>query len=230
MTKNHLYKTIYWIVVSVLIAFLLINSFKGFWNSWLVALLFLIAVLFVKYGIKKVQSFSKTKKYLRYFLLAVGSLYWVYLSITLAYWYILELKAYQLEQILINPIFIWIIIGFFVGLEYFLFKYKEKPVLEKVKIYSNRKKTILVIDELAYIESRGDFTIAVLIDGSEFKNLINISTWENRLDRFLRVHRSFLVNPDKSILQGNEVVVNGKWKIPISRSYKERVVTYFNNL
>jgi len=228
MAGNHLYKLAYWTVVSFLIAFLLVNSLPGFWNAWLVALLFLVAVLIVKYGIEKVRTLGGWKKYLRYFLLAIVSLYWVYVSITLAYWYFLELNATNLDQMLINPVFIWIVIGFFVGMEYFLFKNKGKPDLEKVTIYSSRKKTVLLIKNLAYIESRGDFTIAVLYDGSQYKNQVNISSWDIKLNNFIRVHRSFLVNPTNSVLQGNEVIINSEWKIPVSRGYKQKVQDLFS--
>ncbi|MBT8394809.1 MAG: LytTR family transcriptional regulator [Flavobacteriaceae bacterium] len=230
MTRDHIYKLVYWIIASFLIAFLLLNSLPGFWNTWLVALLFLVAVLIVKYGIEKVRSLGNVKRYLRYFLLAIVSLYWVYLSISLAYWYILELNSSSLEQIIINPVFIWIVIGFFVGVEYLLFRKKEKPDLENVTIYSNRKKTILVVENIAYIESRGYFTIAVLFDGSEYKNQVNISSWDNKLTNFIRVHRSFLVNPTNSVFQGDEIIINSEWKIPVSRGYKQKVLKVFSKL
>ena len=80
---------------------------------------------------------------------------------------------------------------------------------------------------MTYIESRGNFTLAVLLDGSHYKNTIRISEWEQKLDKFIRIHRSFLVNPDISVLNGNEVIVNSEINLPVSRSYKEKVTDYF---
>lgn len=229
MAKGQILKIIYWLVASVLIAILLENSIPNFWNAWLIALFFLPAALIVKFGMEKLKPLKGFKKVSRYFLIAVISLYWGYLAVTVAYWYFLELKSDSLEKILINPIFIWVIIGFFVLLEYKIFKRPDNEEIKTITIYSNRKKTTIKIDNLAYIESRADFTLALLIDGSEYKNSCRISEWEQKLNGFLRIHRSFLVNPDFSTLNGNELVVNAQWYLPISRSYKQRVEDYFND-
>jgi LytTr DNA-binding domain len=229
MTKHQFFKIIYWIMVSVMIAILLQNSIPYFWNAWLIALFFLPAALIVKFGIDKTRSLNGFKKLVRYFFIAVISLYWGYVAVTVAYWYFLELKADSLEKILINPLFIWVIIGFFVLLEYIIFKGPNKGENKTITIYSDRKRTTIKINNLAYIESRADFTLAILIDGSEYKNTIRISEWEQKLNGFLRVHRSFLVNPDFSTINGNVVIVNAQWHLPISRSYKQKVMDYFNN-
>lgn len=230
MKKNQFLKIGYWLAASLLIALLLQNSIPLFWNAWLIALFILPAAFIVKYGIENIKTFKGIKKWLRYFFLAIVSLYWGYIAITIAYWYFLELKADSLEKILINPIFIWIIIGFFVLLDYVLFKKVNQDETEVVSLYSNRKKTIIQVKNIAYIESRGDFTMAILKDGSQYKNAIKISEWERKLKSFLRIHRSFLVNTNLTTLKGNEVIVNAKWTLPISRSYKKEVVRHFNNL
>ena len=165
---------------------------------------------------------------MRYFLITIISLYWGYLAVAIAYWYFLELRSDTIEKILINPIFIWIIIGFFVLLEFMIFKRSINEEMKTITIYSNRKKTTIKINNLAYIESRADFTLAILIDGSEYKNTCRISEWEQKLNGFIRIHRSFLVNPDVSTINGNEVIVNAQWSLPISRSYKQKVMDYFN--
>ena len=165
---------------------------------------------------------------MRFFFLAVISLYWGYIAITIAYWYFLELKGGSLDKIVINPIFIWLIIGFFVLLDYVLFKSFKQTEDTVVTIYSNRKKTIIQIKNIAYIESKGDFTLVWLQDGSQLKNAIKISEWQHRLTHFRRIHRSFLINTDFATMQGNEVLINAQWKLPISRSYKKEVLAYFD--
>tara|TARA_R110002049_G_scaffold293731_2_gene478999 strand:- start:51371 stop:52072 length:702 start_codon:yes stop_codon:yes gene_type:complete len=230
MDRNDFFKIIYWLAVSFLIALLLQNSIPSFWNAWPIALFLLPAALMVKYGINTAKNFKGFSKWLRYFFIAILSLYWGYIAITIAYWCFLELKADSLEKILINPIFIWMIIGFFVLLEHAFFKTHNKTKNETIIIYSDRKKTVIKINNLAYIESRGNFTLAILEDGSSYKNNIRISEWESRLKGFVRIHRSFLVNPKCATLQGNEVVVNAKWSLPISRTYKEKVIDYFENM
>jgi len=230
MTKKQFYKIIYWIIASVLIAILLQSSIPYFWNAWLIALFFLPAALIVKFGIDIIKPLKGFRKLLRYFFIAVISLYWGYVAIIAAYWYFLSLKADSLEKILINPLFIWIIIGFFVLLEHIVFKTSNKEENKTVTIYSNRKRATIKISNLAYIESRANFTLAFLIDGSEYKNMIRISEWEQKLKGFIRIHRSFLINPDFSTIKGNEVIIDAKWHLPISRSYKQRVFDYFNTV
>ncbi len=216
-------------MASFLLAILLQNSIPYFWNAWLIALFFLPIAFLVKYGLYKIKPLIGFKKWIRYFFIAIISLYWGYIAITLAYWYFLELKSNSIEKTLLNPIFIWIIIGFFILLEQVIFKQNKNIKKETISIFSDRKKTIIKIDALAYIESRGDFTLAILIDGSQYKNSIRISEWEQKLQGFLRVHRSFLVNPDFSTLKGNEVIVNAEWALPISRSCKQQVANYFKS-
>jgi len=228
MTNIQFLKIIYWILASILIAFLLLASIHNYWNALLISLFLMPAALMVKYGIENAKLFTGFKRWLRYFFVALVSLYWGYIAITLVYWYFLELKAESLDKILINPIFIWILIGFFVAVEYLIFKKTNNKKAETILIYSERKKTVISKTNLAFIESRGDFTTAILIDGSEYKNAIKISKWETRLPDFIRIHRSFLVNPDYATLKGNEIVVHGKWNLPISRSYKPSVHRYFN--
>ncbi|MEL0455103.1 LytTR family DNA-binding domain-containing protein [Flavobacteriaceae bacterium SZ-1-7] len=229
MIKGQIFKLIYWVTASFLIAFLLQNSIPFFWDAWLIALFLLPAAFIVKFGIAKTKHFKGVKKWLRYLFLAVISLYWGYVAITITYWYFLELKADALEKILINPFFIWMIIGFFILLEYILFKKSDSAVKETISIYSDRKRTIIQVSNLAYVESRGDFTLAVLKDGSQYKNNIKISEWEQKLNSFVRIHRSFLVNPDLATLNGNEIVINAECSLPISRSYKKQVEAYFKN-
>lgn len=187
------------------------------------------AAFIVIYGIEKYKNLKGLVKWIRYFFLAIISLYWGYLAITIAYWYFLELNAEGLDKVLVNPIFIWMVIGFFVLLEFILFRKMEKKEsqLETITIYSDRKKTTLQKNYIAYVESRGDFTLVMMKDGNELKNNVKISEWEFKLDHFLRIHRSFLINPTKSIFKGSEVIVNGEWPLPVSRSYKPKVKDYF---
>lgn len=228
MNKRQLLNALYWIVASLLMAILLRDSLPSFWNAWLIALFLLPAALVVKFGVEKTKTLPPIKKGIRYFFLAVLSLFWGYLALLIAYWYILELNAGTIEKTVINPFFIWILIGFFVLLEKVLFKTTEQTEKETISIFSNRKKTVILIQHLAYIESRGDFTIAILTDGTAYKNTIKISEWSQKLESFLRIHRAFLVNPNMATLSGNEIIIDSKTTLPISRTYKRKVEAYFN--
>lgn len=213
-------------MASVAIATLLLNSIGNFWDAWLLALFLLSAAIFVKYSFHSIRSMSGYKKWIRILLIAVVSLYWSYLAIVIAYWYFLELKGGVMEAMLINPVFIWMIVGFLVLLEFQIFNRRGKPSKETISIFSNRKKTVLQIDQIAYVESRSHFTIVVLLNGDILKNNTTITEWEQKLKGFLRIHRSFLVNPDKMVLNGNEVIVNSIHNLPVSRKYKQEVMAF----
>ncbi len=220
---------IYWFCATILIALLFKTSFASFWEAWLVSLLFILPALLIKFSWPKIKPLPKSKRVLRLFYLAVSSLYFCYLALTIAYWYFLELKGGQMEQVFLNPVLVWIILGFFVGLETYLFPSKDQSMNKTITIFSNRKNTTLLVDEIMYIESRNDFTIVMLSNDQEIINKITISSWANKLPNFIRVHRSFLINPNSAFLHGNEIIISSKWYIPISRSYKADVYNYFKN-
>ncbi|MFD1316476.1 LytTR family transcriptional regulator DNA-binding domain-containing protein [Namhaeicola litoreus] len=227
MKFNSLYQVIYWFCTSLLIALLFKTSFTSFWEAWLVSLFFIPPALLIKFSWPKIKPLPKLKRVLRTFYLAVFSLYFCYLAITLAYWYFLELRGGQMEKVFLNPVLVWIILGFFVGLDAYLFVSQNTSNSESITIFSDRKKTNLLKNDILFVESRNEFTLVILSNGQEIKNNVKISSWENKLPHFLRVHRSFLINPLVAVLNGNEIIIHSKYNIPISRSYKKTVIDFF---
>lgn len=228
MLTKHLLKILYWFCFTLMIAFLFKSSFHKFWQAWITASMLLPSVVVVKYGL---EQGSKQKRALSravlYFFYGIFCLYLSYMAILAAYWYFLELDSQAFNFMIVNPVFIWISIGFFVFLEQLVFKTPVEEESKTVTIFSERKKTVLQIDQITYVESRGDFTVAHLNTGESFKNSVKISQWEQRLPEFLRIHRSFLVNPQKAALHGSKVRVGIDDDLPVSRGYKTRVEAFF---
>ena len=186
------------------------------------------SVVVLQYGLESSSKEAlKLKKGISLFFWAVFCLYLSYLAIIGAYWYFLELRAETLDLIMVNPVFIWICLGFFVVLEQRLFKKEINEEQESVTIFSNRKKTILKVSQIIFVESRGDFTLVHMDNGDIFRNNVKISQWQNRLDGFLRIHRSFLINPVKATIHGSLIRTSSNTDLPISRGYKKTVVDYF---
>ena len=226
---KHLFKIAFYLGFTLLMAILLSGSFPSFGEAWLTALFLLPALILLQLGLQRSKKLaSPLKRSVWIFFWAVLALDASYLALLFSYWYFLELHPEQFQMILVNPVFIWVTLGFFAGLESFLFKEDPGEEPRTISIYSNRKKTVLEIDQIAYVESRGDFTLVFLKDGSEYKNMVKISNWQQHLDHFLRIHRSFLVNPDISVLHGSSVIVHSKWELPVSRGYKKQVQSYFS--
>ncbi|MFG6428732.1 LytR/AlgR family response regulator transcription factor [Roseateles sp. LYH14W] len=106
------------------------------------------------------------------------------------------------------------------------------PRLTRVLVKDGEGMQVLLVDDIAYIESQAD-QVAFHAHGREHLKTQRISELEAQLDpaRFVRVHRSFIIN--LAALQGLEKtdsdaylarMKNGK-RIPISRSGYERLRT-----
>jgi hypothetical protein len=228
MQLKQIYRAAYWFGFTVLMAALMASSYPTFFKAWITALFFLPSVVALQYGWERsMEADPGPRRVIRVIFWALLTVYLSYMALLGSYWYFLELQPDQFDLTLVNPVFIWTTLGFFVGLEWFLFKKGPPKESESITIFSNRKKTVLEINRIAYVESRGDFTVAFLSDGSEYKNNVKITQWQERLDGFLRIHRSFLVNPEMAVLHGSAVTVNGKWELPVSRGHKKKVDDFF---
>ena len=106
------------------------------------------------------------------------------------------------------------------------------PRLTRVLVKDGDGMQVLLVDDIAYIESQAD-QVSFHAHGREHLKTQRISELEAQLDpaRFVRVHRSFIIN--LAALQGLEKtdsdaymarMKNGK-RIPISRSGYERLRT-----
>lgn len=93
-------------------------------------------------------------------------------------------------------------------------------------VRSNRQTSRIRFDELLYIESLADYIQFHLENGTQVTSKEKISHMEKYLpDGFLRIHRSFIVNRSKISTFSREYVIIGEKELPISRSYKQEVVS-----
>jgi len=92
-------------------------------------------------------------------------------------------------------------------------------------IRSNRQTSRLSFDEILYIESLADYIQIHRTGGSPITSKEKISHMESILpDRFIRIHRSFIVNSNKISSFSREFVEIGEKELPISRTYKKEVI------
>lgn len=92
-------------------------------------------------------------------------------------------------------------------------------------VKSNLKKRKVFLNELRYIEALGDYVKMV----TEHDSLVVLSTmkaFEAILpnDRFLRIHKSYIVNLDKVIRYNSKVIELEKEELPLSRNRKTDLV------
>lgn len=92
-------------------------------------------------------------------------------------------------------------------------------------IKSNLKKLKVFTSKIKWIEAYGDY-VKVVTDEDSNLVLSTMKSFENDLskDRFLRVHKSFIVNIDKIERFNSKFAEIGITKIPLSRNKKEDLV------
>lgn len=94
---------------------------------------------------------------------------------------------------------------------------------EFLYVRAQRRIVKIPFNEILYIESLKDY-VKVVSDSDTFVSKLSICTLEEALpkDRFIRVHRSFIVAIRKVFSYGPEMVQIGKVKIPVSRTYRQK--------
>lgn len=98
--------------------------------------------------------------------------------------------------------------------------------MDFIIIKSEYKQLQIELRRILYIEGLKDY-VKIFVEGEPHPilSLMSMKSLEEMLpaDRFVRVHRSFIVQPDKiKVIERNRIVF-GKEYIPISDSYKQRL-------
>ena len=90
-------------------------------------------------------------------------------------------------------------------------------------VSKNRKKIKLIFDEILYVESLKDY-IKIHLTNESHTIKFSISAFEKELDqRFVRIHRSYIVNQNKITAFTKNDVEIGDIEIPIGDNYKENL-------
>lgn len=142
------------------------------------------------------------------------------------------LDGFELDAIdyLLKPI---VFQRFFKAIEKFLASQKLivvpsvaplKPTTNDViYIRKNRKQVKVKLDEILYIESLKDY-IKIHLSDENHMTKFSISAFDKLLDtRFVRVHRSFIVNRDKITAFSKHDIEIGEIEIPIGNNYKQNI-------
>ena len=89
-----------------------------------------------------------------------------------------------------------------------------------------KKRIKVVMDTVLYVESFKDYIKIHLLEGTlTIKE--SISNFEKRLDnRFIRLHRSYIVNTEKITAYTKNDVEIGRIEIPIGNNYKDNMLPF----
>ena len=99
---------------------------------------------------------------------------------------------------------------------------------DRVFIKENQRFKKIALDEIRYVEAVGSYSDIYLSDGKMTLS-INLKNFEKRLSskKFLRVHRSYLINSEKiDAFEGNTIYIDSK-AIPLSPAHKEEFLKIY---
>ena len=221
----------YWLVAIVILSAILVSLDYTAVQAVLVSLLFCPCALALEFFMPRARK-PMDKVYLSLAVLVSV----VLLIIVLHYcvWYEITSDRYvenrkDIPPMLINPAFLGLILtalsfGDFLWAKWLSRRFKEED--RTVTFFSDRQSVTLKVAAIAYIESNDTEVRIVTQTGESFRNKTGITQWENLLgDGFFRIHRSYLVNLASSHLASADTVTVGETRLPVSRKYKESVLS-----
>ncbi len=111
---------------------------------------------------------------------------------------------------------------------WFELKSKQSEVIQTTNDYifvkSEYKLMRILLSEIKYIESANEYIQIHLLNDEPITSLIRLKVIEEQLpkDRFMRVHRSFIVNLDRvKVIERNRIIFDHHTYIPIGDQYRE---------
>ncbi len=115
------------------------------------------------------------------------------------------------------------------------FELSDKPATKEVRnsifVKADYKLVQIEFNYILYIEGLKDY-VKFYLDGTDkpVLSLMSMKSLEENLpgDRFMRVHRSFIVNLDKIKTIERNRIIFGKEYIPVSDNYKDKFQQFVN--
>lgn len=102
---------------------------------------------------------------------------------------------------------------------------------EFIYVKSDYKLVRIRLDDILYIEGLKDY-LKIYLEGEPRPviSLISMKSMEERLasPRFMRVHRSYIVQMNKVKVLDKGQIIFGKARIPISNTYKTEIMAYID--
>ncbi|MFN8241631.1 MAG: LytTR family DNA-binding domain-containing protein [Bacteroidales bacterium] len=96
-------------------------------------------------------------------------------------------------------------------------------------VKSDYKIMRIVLSDIKYIESMHEYIRIHLVNEKPVMTLVSLKAIEEQLpaDKFMRVHRSFIVNLDLvKVIERNRIVFDNSIYIPVSEQYKEKFQSF----
>ena len=109
---------------------------------------------------------------------------------------------------------------------------KEEGDKDYLFVKSEYKIVRISLKDIIYIEGMREYVRIHLSTGKSLMPLISLRVLEEQLpsDRFMRVHRSYIVNLEKiTTIDHSRIIFDGKVYIPVSEQYKDFFQKYISS-
>ena len=106
----------------------------------------------------------------------------------------------------------------------------SRPSLQDPFIYirKDRKQVKVQFESILYVESLKDY-VKIHLNGENHLTKARISSFKEKLDeRFIRVHRSYIINKDKITAYTKNDIEIGTIEIPIGENFRENLTPFLN--
>ena len=104
-----------------------------------------------------------------------------------------------------------------------MLQWEKENQSAQFSIRTEGRNEVIDANDILYVESIKDYVRIVTLDGQQRLTLASLSSFEEKLDsqKFLRVHRSFIINRTKiTNSTAQSVTMTNGQEIPIGRKYK----------
>ncbi|MDE5963501.1 MAG: LytTR family transcriptional regulator [Alistipes sp.] len=219
----------YWVAAVLILASVLVGFGYSFERALFVATAMLPGMFCAKFFLPEACR-APRRRAVAVVAVSLGILVVEWLAMLLAHRYTQIVPWYEdlpFPMLFFNPLFLLLLLAAIVIPETLLSRYFDRllPRTERIAFVSDRKRVTLERTRIAYIESNDSEVLLHTLDGGSYRTKTRISQWERLLDdRFVRIHRAYIVNAAcVEEMGGGQVTVAGR-KFELSRKYREQAV------
>jgi len=234
---NRYVNVIFWGIVSILL-FILFGATSGNFIYAFYFLSFFMPVVFITswvFGSYLVPTYLLRKRYTKFFLFSFYTLVIsLDIELILVFLAFLLMTIYDFQNMrTIIDSYKWMpVVMYFIVVLYGFVTVAAELILKQgaagkfpdeiITVRSERKHRQIGLNTILFIESMADYVKIFLDTGETVVTREKISTLHDRLTgRFLRIHRSFVVNSDRLDSYNREEVTIGGRLLPVSRTYRK---------
>lgn len=217
---------LWWLVSSIAIALVFGALGYALDQAVLLTVFFLPGMLALRYFVPQLSLGKRPGELLNAVYLVAAVVAIEYLALIFGHRVAFDTLPDTLPGAVFHPLFILLLIAVFIVPERLIARYLEQrqPYDDTLSFISERRRITLAPGEIRYIESNDDEVWIHTAAGEAYRTKTRISQWEAQLDRrFMRVHRSWIVNTERIDEYRPNRIRIGTTEIEISRKYKEEV-------